>query len=186
MLFSSLGKPTHYDLISHESFSKGARPDAVVMRGAPDGMHHMLLELKNITPISSADGGTGDAGTFAAMGNSSAEKIVEILGSPAIGGREGVNAKYVDAIRKGHLVVPIIHETFGGFGPEAADLLMRLAVRARRKTPDGEEPPWAARTFVPYHSQLISAAVQCEAAEEILDRVRMETGVRQGAHERAG
>ena len=62
----------------------------------------------------------------------------------------------------------------------------RLAVRARRKTPDWEEPPWAARTFVPYHSQLISAAVQCEAAEEILDRVRLETGVRQGAHERAG
>ena len=63
----------------------------------------------------------------------------------------------------------------------AADLLMYLAMRARRKTPAGEEPPWAARSFVPYHSQLISAAVQCEAAEEILDRVGYETDILTGS-----
>ena len=74
----------------------------------------------------------------------------------------------------------------GGFGLEAARLLQDLAARAKRKTPEGEEPPWAARTFVPYHSQLISASIQCEAVEEILDRVNYESAKRQGNSERAG
>ena len=82
--------------------------------------------------------------------------------------------------------LPVVHESFGGFNKVAADLLMYLAMRARRKTPAGEEPPWAARSFVPYHSQLISAAVQCEAAEEILDRVGYETDIRQGELNRSG
>ena len=85
-----------------------------------------------------------------------------------------------------HEVLPVVHESFGGFNKVAADLLMYLAMRARRKTPAGEEPPWAARSFVPYHSQLISAAVQCEAAEEILDRVGYETDIRQGELNRSG
>ena len=97
--------------------------------------------------------------------------------------RRKIAEKYLDAKLRGHTVV---HESFGGFNKTAADLLMYLAMRARRKTPAGEEPPWAARSFVPYHSQLISAAVQCEAAEEILDRVGYETDIRQGELNRSG
>ena len=137
-------------------------------------MQHLLIELKNITPISSTDGGTGEAGAYAAMGNSDADQ------------RRKIEEKYQDAKRRGHEVLPVVHESFGGFNKVAADLLMYLAMRARRKTPAGEEPPWAARSFVPYHSQLISAAVQCEAAEEILDRVGYETDIRQGELNRSG
>ena len=55
---------------------------------------------------------------------------------------------------------------------------------ARNKTPPGEEPPWAARNYVPYWSQILSKEVQLGAAEEILSRVREETGARQAARAR--
>ena len=49
---------------------------------------------------------------------------------------------------------------------------------ARGKTPEGEEPPWSARNFVPYWSQVISSAAQRAAAAEILSRVREEVATR--------
>ena len=42
---------------------------------------------------------------------------------------------------------------------------------ARSKTPPGEEPPWSARNFIPYWSQLLSKEAQRGAAIEILNRV---------------
>ena len=38
---------------------------------------------------------------------------------------------------RGHTVIPIIHETFGGFGPEAAKILRDLAEGTKRNTPEG-------------------------------------------------
>ena len=62
--------------------------------------------------------------------------------------------------------------------PDAVSLLNRWAARARGKTPPGEEPPWCARNYVPYWSQIISAAAQRGVAAEILTCVREETSVR--------
>ena len=101
-----------------------------------------------------------------------------IEGCPAIGGREATDAKYAGAMRLGHTVVPVIFETFGGFEAGAVDLLNDWARLARGKTPEGEEPPWSARNFVPYWSQVISSAAQRAAAAEILSRVREEVATR--------
>ena len=65
-------------------------------------------------------------------------------------------------------------------------LLNTWAARARGKTPPGEEPPWCARNFVPYWSQIISKEAQRGAAEEILSRVREETAAREAARVRGG
>ena len=75
-------------------------------------------------------------------------------------------------------MVPCIFETFGGFEHEVVELLNDWAARARQKTPEGQEPPWSARNFVPYWSQILSTTVQRGAAAEILSRVREETAAR--------
>ena len=81
-------------------------------------------------------------------------------------------------MRKGHDVKACIFEVFGGFDASVVALLNDWAGRARGKTPPGEEPPWCARNYVPYWSQLISAAAQRGAAEEILWRTREEATAR--------
>ena len=63
----------------------------------------------------------------------------------------------------------------GGAGVTGGSHWARLA---RGKTPEGEEPPWSARNFVPYWSQVISSAAQRAAAAEILSRVREEVATR--------
>ena len=59
--------------------------------------------------------------------------------------------------------------------------LLFLRVAARNKTPPGEEPPWSARNFVPYWSQLLSKEAQRGAAVEILNRVYDEAADREAA-----
>ena len=57
---------------------------------------------------------------------------------------------------------------------------------ARGKTPEGEEPPWSARNFFPYWSQVVSTSAQKAAAAEILSRVREEVATRNAASMRGG
>ena len=85
---------------------------------------------------------------------------------------------------KGHAVTSCIFEVFGGFDREVADLLLTWGSKARGKTPPGEEPPWSARNYVPYWSQIISKEVQRGAAREIVDRVREEANAREQARAR--
>ena len=93
------------------------------------------------------------------------------------------DAQIVGANRKS---VHCIFETFGGFEHEVVELLNDWAARARQKTPEGQEPPWSARNFVPYWSQILSTTVQRGAAAEILSRVREETATRSAMHARSG
>ena len=64
--------------------------------------------------------------------------------------------------------------------PRVASLLLTWGSKARGKTPPGEEPPWSARNYVPYWSQIISKEVQRGAAREIVDRVREDQCSRAG------
>ena len=68
----------------------------------------------------------------------------------------------------------------------AVTLLNGWASRARGKTPPGEEPPWSARNYVPYWSQIISKEAQRGAAEEIVSRVREEVAAREATRARSG
>ena len=104
---------------------------------------------------------------------------VGVLGCEAVGGRAAVDAKYGPAAKLGHTVVPVITEVFGGVEAAAVSLLNDWAARARGKTPPGEEPPWCARNYVPYWSQILSKAVQTGAAEEILTFLSAETNRRE-------
>ena len=85
-----------------------------------------------------------------------------------------------------HRVEPCIVEVFGGFERGLVDLINEWGRRARQKTPEGEEPPWAARNYVPYWSQLISKEAQRGAAAEILFRAREEAGAREAVRSRGG
>ena len=95
-------------------------------------------------------------------------------------GHGAVPAKYAGALKKGHEVVPCIFEVFGGAEADAVALLERWGKRARGQTPPGEDPPWSARNFIPYYSQLLSKEVQRGVADEILHRVREEIMAREG------
>ena len=75
-------------------------------------------------------------------------------------------------------------ETFGGLEGDAVELLNDWARLARGQTPPGEEPPWSARNFIPYWSQVLSATAQRAAAAEILNRVREEVASRNAMHAR--
>ena len=101
-----------------------------------------------------------------------------------MGGRAAVEAKYKDALGKHHTVVPAIVEVFGSFDEGLVKLLDGWAKRAKQKTPPGEEPPWAARNFIPFWSQLLSKAAQQGAAREILGRVTEEADARDAARTR--
>ena len=86
----------------------------------------------------------------------------------SIGNRAAVPAKYAPRARsrKGNTVVPCIFETFGGFEGSVVHLLNDLSKAARAKTPPGQEPPWSARNFVPYWSQLLSREVRSWGSAE--------------------
>ena len=134
--------------------------------------------------LSSNEGATGEAGAYSAFANTAPELVRGIVGCEAVGGRAAVEAKYTGALAKNHTVTPCIFEVFGGFEGSVVSLLNDWAACARNKTPPGEEPPWSARNYVPYWSQILSKEVQLGAAEEILSRVREETGARQAARAR--
>ena len=53
-------------------------------------------------------------------------------------------------------MIPFIMETFGGLEEDAVELLNDWARLARGQTPPGEEPPWSARNFIPYWSQVLT------------------------------
>ena len=96
------------------------------------------------------------------------------------------DAKYAGALQattqRGHRVTPFIMETFGGLEEDAVELLNDWARLARGQTPPGEEPPWSARNFIPYWSQVLSSTAQRAAAAEILNRVREEVATRNAMH----
>ena len=68
-----------------------------------------------------------------------------------------------------------------GRHPDARRAASSIARLARGKTPEGEEPPWSARNFFPYWSQVVSTSAQKAAAAEILSRVREEVATRNAA-----
>ena len=90
-------------------------------------------------------------------------------------------AKYAPAKIKGHDVIPCVFEVFGGAAPEVMHLIETWSRAARAKTPPGEEPPWSARNYIPYWSQLLSKEAQRGAAIEILNRVDGEAADREAA-----
>ena len=149
--------------MAHQVYSPGARPDVRIKKR---GRVYQLLEVKVLCPISSNADRTDFNGTYAAFANTAPAKRSEIA------------EKYAPAKTNGHTVVPCVFEVFGGAVPETTRLLGEWSKAARAATPPGEEPPWCARNYMPYWSQIISAAAQRGVAAEIMTCVREETSVR--------
>ena len=76
-------------------------------KGAKDGTHHILYELKVVNPCSSDDAGTGALGGAVAFGNTADGLYNDILGKPATANADRVPCAYDTALRKGHSVIPV-------------------------------------------------------------------------------
>ena len=87
------------------------------------------------------------------------------------GRRVAVSADYRGALARGHEVIPIIFEVFGGWAPGAVKFFRRVA-RAHRDRLAEPLTSWAARTFTSYHAQRISVAIHSNACQEILTGIQ--------------
>lgn len=151
---------------AYESYSPGAKPDGILIRAY--GRKHILFENKVTSPVDSQGQPTTPEAAVAACGGT----------APAL--RDAIEDKYVHARRKGHIVVPLLHEVFGGIAPETIKFVAEAAARTRgRKLADHDDPsaPWSAPTLSPYLFQSISVALHTAVANQILDRVAEEDGL---------
>ena len=86
------------------------------------------------------------------------------------------DGKYFYARRRGHRVVPIIMESFGGLAPDAVRLLDELArAHGARLGADEISAPWCARSFRRIYAMRITIALHCAAADEIMNTVQLDT-----------
>ena len=63
------GRSVRMEDKTHGVYSPGVQPDLTHFKGAKDGTHHILYELKVVNPCSSDDAGTGALGGAVAFGN---------------------------------------------------------------------------------------------------------------------
>ena len=132
---------------------------------------HVIYEQKVVCPVSTGQAGTADAGARAGFGNT------------ADHWRGIINGDYAYALSRGHSVHAIIHETFGGFEPEAVALLYELGRRhGSRLGVDESAAPWCARSFRSLHALKISVAIHTAAASEILETAQADAAAEAAAH----
>ena len=133
--------------------------------------------------IGSEPGEAAHRGGFVACGNThpKARKIVNGLrerGVPADGtfnSRTGagyvakVDGDYKLAGERGIIAIPLLLETFGGFGPELMELLREAAEFRKNKLTAREydETTWSARSWLSFVTQRISVALHRAAAREV-------------------
>ena len=146
------------DRHDHESYSPGARPDGTIVNALPR-RRHFLLECKVVSPLSSA-GEPKDMLALRVACAGTAPKYQELI-----------DAKYAPARRQGHVVVPLIHETFGGIAPVSLRFMAKTVAKAKGRRIaefDDVNAPWSAPTLKPYLAQTISIALQTSIAEQVL------------------
>ena len=155
--------------------SPDAKPD-FMSRYAGQAQAHELGEVKCYNPVV-AEGATLWRGATHAFGATEARLRAAILGEyagteeaplPPLGSGAKRVAKYQKALDGGHTVVPLICEVWGGFAPEAASYLHRLAqARGDGIDPERASATWSCRSFTSYYGQLLSVALQLGVAMEI-------------------
>ena len=144
-------------------------------RGAKDGTHHALYELKVVSPCAIDDASTEELGGYVAFANTAPSLYDDILGTPATPMADRVPGAYDAPLQLGHTVQPIVLEVFGAIHPEAIKVLEGLCRKhGARLGGDELSAPWSARSFRAIHVQRLSVALQLAAAEEILDTVMLD------------
>ena len=90
------------------------------------------------------------------------------LPPPPRGGQRP-RAKYAEALKGGHRVVPLIHEVFGGLAKSADAFMRELSVlRKHALGTDSVHATWAARSFGSFWRQRLSIAIQSGTARELV------------------
>ena len=158
-------------------YSPGVIPDCVAFK-AKDGKHHRLFELKISSPLSAGEAGTAEIGGRAAFGNTESQHKSDVLGRPASGDDPATLGAYSGALTRGHSVTPIIHESFGGFAPDACKLLDECVKKhGKRFGSDSEVATWATRNFRAMCAQRISVALHLACAAEILGNIERDVAL---------
>ena len=82
-----------------------------------------------------------------------------------------VTGDYERALQAGVRCVPMLVETFGGFGPGLMAVLRQADDwrQGRLVSSEYDETTWAARNFMAFVAQRISVAVHIAAAQEIAE-----------------
>ena len=143
------------------------------------------LDLKMYDPIGSQPADAGERGGFVAFGNTAEAANARVLGRRERG-REGdgafnrrtgeghvapVTGDYERALQAGVRCVPMLVETFGGFGPGLMAVLRQADDwrQGRLVSSEYDETTWAARNYMAFAAQRISVAVHIAAAQEIAE-----------------
>jgi len=169
-----------YATASAPRWAPDSIPDLVSEFNGQDG-GHVLGEVKVYNSMVSASAELM-RGATRAFGATEAHLRSEILGARAADGgaslsrcyltgpRKGLPrvAKYEQALSRGHTVVPLISEVWGGFAADAMSFLRKLA-RTRGDRLDVEEhsATWATRSYASFYGQRLSIAVASGVAIEV-------------------
>ena len=144
-----------------------------------------ILDLKIFDPLGSQPANAGERGAFVAFGNTAEAANACVLGRRERGsegdGRynrrtgEGhvaaVTGDYERALQGGARCVPMLLETFGGFGPGLMGVLRQADDwrQGRLVSSEYDETTWAARNYMAFVAQRLSVAVQISLAQEIAE-----------------
>ena len=169
--FTGVEVPT--DDSNYNDYSRGAKPDLVAYF-AGRFRHHLLGEVKLVSPISCGkDASESDLKHRRAMriglGGTEQYYREKILGRKHCErGATPKPAHYAFALSKGHQVVAMIHEVFGAWSDDTADLLDRLGeIREGRLDREFHSASWSERSFHSFYAGRISTALHLGVAEMI-------------------
>ena len=175
---AAYGRNVFKEHAKHHEYSD-VKPDVSRLHAVEMGRDkHVLYEQKIASVHSTGDAG-GDtplAGTLVGGGNSIDYWREVITGAPRTASSPAKRGAYSYALRRGHRVHALVHETYGGFGPGCVALLYQLSrVHGSSLGADHHSAPWCARSFRSLHAMKISVAIHMAAAGEIRDQVRDDT-----------
>ena len=149
------------------------------------------FDLKVFDPIGSQPATTEERGAYVAFGNTAEVADGRVLGRRGRGvAGDGtfcrrtcaghvapVVGDYARALANGVTCVPLLVETFGGFGRGLVQALKAAAEWRGGKLTSSEfdETTWAARKYLPFVCQKISVAMHLSTAQEIAEALGLAT-----------
>ena len=141
------------------------------------------LDLKVFDPLGSEPAKADERGAYVAFGNTEEAANARVLGRlervgdgrynrrTGVGPVAAVTSDYERALQAGVRCVPMLVETFGGFGPGLMGVLRQADDwrQGRLVSSEYDETTWAARSYMAFVTQRISVAIHISLAQEIAE-----------------
>jgi hypothetical protein len=165
----------------------GHRPDLTIRSN-----RLRCFDLKLFDPIGSHPAEAATRGSYLAFGNTIERADDLVLGRAernpgagefnrrtGVGHVAGKSGDYASCEKHGIEAVPLLCETFGGFGPGLIALIDELGeIRRNRLTHDEyDQATWATRSWKSFVKQRLSVALHMAVAGEIAEAMGMAAGV---------